>query len=107
MISNKNTVIKIAYYLLALAVIYFFVVMIKMITPYFPYQYRVGFLTTKADELLQNKFYLAAFYVHITSSFFALGIGIFQFWPAFIRKYKSVHRILGIEAVNFFLTEKK
>ena len=100
---KNNYFIKLGYLLFAACVFFFFCVMLTMVTPYFPYKYSTGFLVTKSDVVLSNKFYIACFYIHITTSFLALGLGVIQFIPKFILKYKKLHRIIGMVYVYSIL----
>jgi uncharacterized membrane protein len=99
----KNKFLNISYALLVLIVLYFFCVMVGMVLPYFPYKYKIAFLATKLDSTIAQTIYLPAFYVHITSSFIALGVGVFQFMPSFIQRHKTLHRRLGMAYVYSIL----
>lgn len=63
--------------------------------PYFSFQRGVAFLGTKPGEVLDTGWYMAAFYVHITSSLIVICAGIIQMWPWVVRQYRRIHRLSG------------
>jgi hypothetical protein len=73
-------------------IIAFSVLMFTKIIPYLGLSDELGFLSTKTDEIITKKYYLLAFYVHITSSFWVMLGGIFQFVNSPFGKY---HKVLG------------
>lgn len=99
MINQNKTRISIfytlAYYLFALAVLGFTYVMLTKILPYMTFERAINFLGTKSDEVLDKQYFILAFYVHITTSVFALGGGVFQFSVLLMQKYPRVHQWIG------------
>ncbi|MBX7224516.1 MAG: DUF2306 domain-containing protein [Chitinophagales bacterium] len=81
-------------YLILLGAFLFALLMLSKIIPYLSFERYTDFLGTKMDEVLDNSLFNWAFYVHITSSFFVMIAGVFQFIPPFIRK-TSFHRSIG------------
>ena len=88
-------------YSFAAFVLVFTVVMVTKILPYMTFERAVNFLGTKTDEVLDRRYFMIAFYVHITSSILAIGGGIFQFFPMSFRSTKQpnwspkIHRLIG------------
>lgn len=75
-----------------LCVIAFSGLMFTKIIPYLGLSDDLGFLSTKTDEVITKKYYLLAFYIHITSSFWVMLGGIFQFINVPFGRY---HKVLG------------
>ena len=73
----------------------FTLLMLTKVIPYLSFEPDIDFLTTKTDRVLAQNDFQAAFYVHIVSSWWVMGIGIFQFIPYFLKKYPHLHRGLG------------
>jgi uncharacterized membrane protein len=94
---------KILYWLFVAVVIFFTCVMVKMVMPYIPFKGYTDFLATKSNKALSKSFYLPSFYIHITTSFIALVIGVFQFIPKFIITYPKLHKRLGMAYVYSIL----
>lgn len=44
---------------------------------------------------MAKKDFQLGFYVHILSSRWVMGIGLFQFIPSFVKKYRRMHQTLG------------
>ena len=80
-------------FLLSIAV--FTLLMLTKVIPYLSFEPEIDFLTTKTDRVLARNDFQVGFYVHIVSSLWTMGIGIFQFVPSFIKKYKKWHQNLG------------
>jgi Predicted membrane protein (DUF2306) len=55
----------------------------------------INFLGTKPDAVLDKNYFMVAFYIHITSSVFVMGGGIFQFFPKILRGLPKVHHAIG------------
>lgn len=70
--------------------------MVTMVLPYFPFAYKTDFLSTKPDEVVDKPYYIVSFYLHITSSFLPLCIGLLQFIPKIILSFPKWHRYLGM-----------
>ena len=75
--------------LFLLSIAAFTLLMLTKVIPYLSFESEIDFLTTKTDRVLTRNDFQAAFYVHIVSSWWVMGIGIFQFVPSFIKKYKK------------------
>jgi uncharacterized membrane protein len=84
-----------AFYLFAAAVIFFTGVMFTKILPYLTFERAYAFLGTKPDKILDKQHFIIAFYIHILSSGFALGTGVFQFSKILLKKRPTLHRYLG------------
>lgn len=89
------TFYKYCYYLFALAVLGFTFVMLTKILPYMTFERAKDFLGTKPDEVLGKQHFIFAFYIHISTSIFALGSGIFQFSIQFFRNFPRAHQWIG------------
>jgi hypothetical protein len=83
------------YYLFALAIVGFTIVMLSKILPYMTFERAKNFLGTKSDEVLDKQYFIIAFYVHISTSVFALGGGVFQFSTTLTRNYARLHQWIG------------
>jgi Predicted membrane protein (DUF2306) len=83
------------YYPFALCVLAFTVVMLTKILPYMTFERAIHFLGTKPDRVLDNPYFMVAFYIHVTSSVFVLGGGVFQFSIFLIKKYPRIHQWIG------------
>lgn len=86
---------KYCYYLFALAVLGFAFVMLTKILPYMTFERAKDFLGTKSNEVLDNQYFIFAFYIHISTSIFALSSGVFQFSTTLIRNYPRIHQWIG------------
>jgi Predicted membrane protein (DUF2306) len=82
-------------YSFAALIIVFTIVMLTKILPYMSFERAINFLGTKPDSVLDRNYFMVAFYVHITSSFFAIGGGIFQFFPKILKAFPNVHILIG------------
>lgn len=81
--------------LVSLGILLFAAIMASMIIEYFPYHHGILFLNTKPDGLLNQSWYIAAFYTHIVTSIASITLGSFQFMPYIIQQYPSLHRRMG------------
>jgi uncharacterized membrane protein len=61
---------------------------------YFSFCTDCNFLLAK-QALIENGFWMTAFYIHITGGMLALVTGPLQFVPAFRNRFLHVHRFLG------------
>lgn len=96
MSNLKNILSNILAYLFASFVLGFTLVMITMVLPYLSFERAINFLGTKSDAILDKNYFMWAFYIHITSSIFSLGGGIFQFFPSILRgRFPKIHHWLG------------
>jgi hypothetical protein len=94
-INGRQMVSYLAYAGLALLVIQFTIGMAAIVMSYFPYKFGHDFLATKSDALLHSKFYLASFYIHITSSFIGLVTGLINFFIPLLRLSTYWHKTIG------------
>ncbi|HAK78519.1 MAG TPA: hypothetical protein DCM71_16805 [Runella sp.] len=78
-----------------LSVAAFTILMLTKVIPYLSFEPEIDFLTTKTDRVLAKKDFQVGFYVHILSSWWVMGIGLFQFIPSFVKKYRRLHQTLG------------
>jgi hypothetical protein len=69
--------------------------MLQITLHYFPFNTNVAFLQIKQDEVHSYPEYIAIFYIHVTSSIFALAAGFTQFNARLLRSYPKVHRYVG------------
>jgi uncharacterized membrane protein len=76
-------------------VLLFAALMLSFIVQYFPYQHGMLFLSTKSEFVLNKAWYIAAFYVHISTSIFSIALGAFQFMPFLIKEYPKWHQRIG------------
>lgn len=79
----------------AAAVLAFTGVMAGEVWPYFRFEHAAHFLGTKTDAVLAKPQFQVAFYVHISSSWVVIFVGLWQFFPAFLRRWPALHRVLG------------
>jgi hypothetical protein len=79
----------------AVGVLAFGAIMFGKTIPYFSFEYALNFLGTKQNSTLDQPFFHPAFYVHISSALVVMLVGIWQFFPVFLRKKPVLHRILG------------
>jgi hypothetical protein len=93
--SNPFSPRLLAGVLLPAAVLAFSALMFTKVTPYFSFARATGFLSTKTDPVLDNPVFLAAFYVHITSSLWVMVSGALQFVPLLSARFPELHRRLG------------
>lgn len=68
--------------------------MLEIILRYTSFDTEAGFLQIKQD-FIGNQFWLAAFYVHVFSSLFALLAGFTQFSTRIRQRVPKVHRFAG------------
>lgn len=78
-----------------LSVVAFTIMMFTKVILYLSFELEIDFLTTKTDRVLAKKDFQLGFYVHILSSWWVMGIGLFQFIPSFVKKYRRMHQTLG------------
>lgn len=100
---NLNNIIKIIAYLSAMAILVFTLIMLTKVLPYMTFEKAINFLGTKTDEVLDKQHFIWSFYIHITSSLFVMGGGVFQFFPILIKNYPRLHRNIGKMYVFFIL----
>jgi hypothetical protein len=78
------------------SILFFGYVMATMIWPYMAFEHAKNFLGTKTDEVLAKSHFQWAFYIHITTSWFVMMVGLVQMFPVLARKAPIWHRRLGI-----------
>jgi hypothetical protein len=83
------------YYIFAVAILCFVAVMVTMVMPYMRFEHATNFLGTKTDRVLAEPMFLPAFYVHITTSFISIALGIAQFSVYLFRNYPRLHKNAG------------
>lgn len=77
------------------AVLAFFSLYLGITTfAYLSFRTDIGFLLAKQD-FINNKAWMTAFYIHISSSILVVLTGPFQFVKALRNKYLRLHRVLG------------
>ena len=86
--------IRIIKIILALWLLFFTYLMMKITIPYFTFETDVDFLLTK-QAVLHVDIWRRSFYTHIGTSVFVLLAGVFQFSKTIIRKYPKFHRFIG------------
>jgi hypothetical protein len=79
----------------AAAVLWFTYIMLTKVLPYMSFERAINFLGTKPDETLDKQHFMIAFYLHITSSLWVMGLGVLQFVPFVMRRFVRFHRISG------------
>lgn len=96
-------IIKLIAYVLGVAILVFTGIMLTKVLPYMTFEHAINFLGTKTDEVLNKDYFIWAFYIHITSSLFVMGGGVFQFFPEIIRRFPRFHQNTGKMYVFFIL----
>ncbi len=103
---NRSLLKKIGGAFAILLVFVFSVLMLNTIRQYDTFQTNVGFLNFK-QQVVNNKFWLWFFYVHIFSIVLCLLVGMTQFSQLFLSKFRRLHRVIGkiyvynIVVINF------
>lgn len=85
--------------LAVLAVLAFIGIMAGEVLPYFHFEHAAHFLGTKTDAVLARMGFQVAFYLHITSSWWVILMGLTQFFPQILRRWPVWHRRLGMAYV--------
>jgi hypothetical protein len=93
--KTKSILDSILGYGIVAAILIFTGIMVTKVLPYMTFERAINFLGTKPNEVLNKNLFMAAFYVHITSSIIVIGGGILQFLPRLLRGYPQVHRGIG------------
>lgn len=88
---------------LLLLLAYFTWLMLQITLRYIPFSATASFLQIKQTEVEALPYYLPVFYTHVYSSIFILLAGFTQFSATVQRKYKKVHRTVGITYVVLLL----
>ena len=76
------------------SVFIFSILMLKTISQYTSFDKTVGFLAFK-QQVVNNPYWMAFFYIHIFSITLCLLAGLTQFSAQFLRENRSLHRIIG------------
>ncbi|WP_153392879.1 DUF2306 domain-containing protein [Chryseobacterium vaccae] len=90
----KSIGIKIVNALAVLSVMIFSIVMLQTIFQYTGLEKNVGFLQFK-QQVVNNPYWMAFFYIHIFSITLCLLAGLTQFSSLFLQENKKLHRIIG------------
>lgn len=80
--------------LLWLVLAFFTVLMARITLEYWPVRSDAAFLQIK-QQYLGIRHWEVAFWVHVFTSMLPLLAGFTQFWPALLRKWPAVHRLMG------------
>ncbi len=78
----------------SITISYFTILMINITLPYTSWEWDVDFLQTKF-YVVHKLYYRIAFYTHIFTSSIVIGTGIFLFSPIVLKRWPSLHRIMG------------
>lgn len=90
----KSWGIKIAKVMAVFSVFIFSILMLKVISQYTSFNKTVGFLAFK-QQVVNNPYWMAFFYIHIFSITLCLLAGITQFSAQFLRENRSLHKMIG------------
>ncbi|MGG7437803.1 DUF2306 domain-containing protein [Chryseobacterium arthrosphaerae] len=85
---------KIAKVIALFSVVIFSILMLKTISQYTSFEKNIGFLAFK-QQVVNNPYWMAFFYVHIFSITLCLLAGLTQFSNQFLAENKNLHRIIG------------
>lgn len=77
--------------------------MLEITLRYIPFSSTASFLQIKQTEVENLPYYLPVFYTHVYSSIFILLAGFTQFSKAILKKYKKLHRSIGMLYVVLIL----
>lgn len=91
---KKSLRIKIAEGLAVFSVFIFSILMLKTIFQYTSLDKTIGFLAFK-QQVVNNPYWMAFFYIHIFSITLCLLAGLTQFSVHFLRENRSLHKIMG------------
>lgn len=91
---TKSIGIKIVNALAILSVMIFSIVMLQTIFQYTGLEKNVGFLLFK-QQVVDNPYWMAFFYIHIFSITLCLLAGLTQFSNRFLQENRKLHRIIG------------
>lgn len=86
--------IRIAKVIAVFSVLIFSILMLKTISQYTSLDKTVGFLAFK-QQVVDNPYWMAFFYIHIFSITLCLLAGLTQFSPQFLRENRGLHKIIG------------
>ncbi|WP_336964837.1 DUF2306 domain-containing protein [Chryseobacterium contaminans] len=91
---TKSLGIRIAKVIAVFSVFIFSILMLKTISQYTSLNKTVGFLAFK-QQVVNNPYWMAFFYIHIFSITLCLLVGLTQFSPQFLRENRRLHTIIG------------
>lgn len=91
---TKSLRVKIAKVVAVFSVFIFSILMLKTISQYTSLDKTVGFLAFK-QQVVNNPYWMAFFYIHIFSITLCLLAGLTQFSPQFLKENRKLHRIIG------------
>lgn len=86
--------VKIVKVIALFSVVIFSILMLKTISQYTSFEKNIGFLAFK-QQVVNNPYWMAFFYVHIFSITLCLLAGLTQFSNQFLTENKNLHRIIG------------
>ncbi|UEQ77630.1 DUF2306 domain-containing protein [Chryseobacterium arthrosphaerae] len=86
--------VKIVKVIALFSVVIFSILMLKTISQYTSFEKNIGFLAFK-QQVVNNPYWMAFFYVHIFSITLCLLAGLTQFSNHFLTENKNLHRIIG------------
>ncbi|WES99179.1 DUF2306 domain-containing protein [Chryseobacterium arthrosphaerae] len=86
--------VKIVKVIALFSVVIFSILMLKTISQYTSFEKTIGFLAFK-QQVVNNPYWMAFFYVHIFSITLCLLAGLTQFSNQFLTENKNLHRIIG------------
>ncbi|AZB11114.1 DUF2306 domain-containing protein [Chryseobacterium sp. G0162] len=90
----KSLGIKIAKIIAVFSVFIFSILMLKTISQYTSLDKTIGFLAFK-QQVVNNPYWMAFFYIHIFSITLCLLAGLTQFSAQFLRENRNLHKIIG------------
>ena len=70
------------------------ITMVFTVAQYFSFENNIGFLNYK-QSLVDNKFWLTTFYIHVFTCIICLLAGLTQFSKTILQKNPTLHRFLG------------
>jgi len=86
--------VKIIKVIALFSVVIFSILMLKTISQYTSFEKNIGFLAFK-QQVINNPYWMAFFYIHIFSITLCLLAGLTQFSNQFLKENRSLHRIIG------------
>ncbi|AYZ12347.1 DUF2306 domain-containing protein [Chryseobacterium arthrosphaerae] len=86
--------VKIVKVIALFSVVIFSILMLKTISQYTSFEKNIGFLAFK-QQVVNNPYWIAFFYVHIFSITLCLLAGLTQFSNHFLTENRKLHRIIG------------
>jgi uncharacterized membrane protein len=90
-------------WLLILAFVYFYWLMLKITLLYVPYSNNAAFLKIKQTEVATHPEYIYLFYTHVYTSIFVLLFGFIQFFKFKTAAGRKLHRFAGYNYIVLLL----